>query len=288
MTQAAVFLTSAQATRALTGVATEQDFSLAQAEKLIDHFAKCEKAREAREEACEKRKRARSATASKGKKSPRRRATRSTSPPEPQDEPGVPPEQASSSSVAMTPSDSQMESETLKFRFEQYEATAHLFEQQGATQLALMQERLKDLHTLLAADHAMMHSTSTDLDHYIADKDQAMVSHTSRNWRAQEEIAVAHQQKLDRLVNQLNGLKNLIAEVAGERELVQDLFLKLQEQGNQSDTVGQSVALAAVQTATPNPDCEPPGLLSQFLHTSKVIHNRMAQFSGYVRQWNQV
>ena len=113
-----------------------------------------------------------------------------------------------------------------------------------------------------------------------------MVSHTSRNWQAQEEIAVAHQQKLDRLVNQLNGLKNLIAEVAGERELVQDLFLKLQEQGNQSGTVGQSDALAAVQTATP--DREPPGLISQFLQASRTIHSRMAQFSGYVRQWNQV
>ena len=199
MTQAAVLLTSAQATRALTGVATEQDFSLAQAEKLIDQFAKCEEARAARQEARERKKRARSAAALKGRKSPRRRATRSTSPPEPQDEPGVPPEQASSSSVAMTPSDSQMEYETLKFRFEQYEATAHLFEQQCATQLALMQERLKDLHTLLAADHAMMQSTATDLDHYIAGKDQAMVSHTALNWRAQEEMAIAHQQNLDKL-----------------------------------------------------------------------------------------
>ena len=113
-----------------------------------------------------------------------------------------------------------------------------------------------------------------------------MVSHTSRNWRAQEEIAVAYQQKLDRLVSQLGGLKTLIAEVAGERELVQDLFLKLQDQGNQSGTVEQSDALAAVLTATP--DREPPGLISQFLQASRTIYNRMAQFSGYVRQWNQV
>ena len=276
MTQAAAFLTSAQAVRALTGEAADRDFSMDQAQKLIGHFVLMQEAREAREQ----RKRARSATASQGKKSHRRRATRSTSPsttlpPKPQDEPAEQIVQASSSSADIPPSDAQVDYEQLKFRFDQHEETAHLFEQQCDNQIAVMQERLSDLQTLLAADHATMQGTAKDLEHYIADQDQAMVLHTTLNWQVREELKQAHQKSFDRLASQLTGLKGLADEVAKERELVQHLFLQLETLRSRS----------------------PPSLVSQFLQVSRSIHSRLAQLSGYVKstaeslrfpQWNQI
>ena len=167
-----------------------------------------------------------------------------------------------------------MDYEQLKFRFNQHEETAHLFEQQCDTQIAVMQERLSDLQTLVAADHATMQGTAKDLEHYIADQDQAMVLHTTLNWQVREELKQAHQKSFDRLASQLVGLKGLADEVAKERELVQHLFLQLETLRS-----------------------PPPSLVSQFLQVSRGIHSRLAQLSGYVKstaeslrfpQWNQI
>ena len=168
-----------------------------------------------------------------------------------------------------------MDYEQLKFRFNQHEETAHLFEQQCDTQIAVMQERLSDLQTLVAADHATMQGTAKDLEHYIADQDQAMVLHTTLNWQVREELKQAHQKSFDRLASQLTGLRGLADEVTKERELVQNLFLQLETLRSRS----------------------PPILVSQFLQVSRGIHSRLAQLSGYVRsttenlrfpQWNQI